>query len=453
MKTIISFMATAVLLMSCAVQAKTTNTEQQKIVARKVLTDYGFRVGTISNGVQDRAGNIWFATTLQGVYRYDGRKFTNFTVKDGLSSDCTTTIMEDKDGAIWVGSDNGACKFNGQSFTAMAAPVNDGSNFLPAFSNKAEKKKQTQTVSFSKATGNSNTWFWSGVNIYRYNGTALVYALPGVSSLLRSKVRLTDTTYEKPNIWQIFEDKKGNIWLTLGSCCCLNATFRIDAENLANPCVAGSCHHDMHKPQDVAAHEKELAVKIPEVMSKDGHRSIAFASIIEDRNGTVWVGTWDSGVYRYDGKYLARFKGKEGLDKDRVGIMFEDKAGNIWFGTGTKNGNISQGNGAFRYDGKTLSHFSNKNGLLSKGELQINDVVCITEDASGRIWFGGDGGASYYDGKGFTSFSKKEGLSNERVSGVISDRGGNLWLSTEDMGLYRYDGKGFTGFTEKKIQD
>ncbi len=453
MKTIISFMAAAVLLMACPVQSKTSTSELQKIKARRVITDYGFRVGYISSGVQDRAGNTWFASTLQGVYRYDGKKFTNYTVKDGLSSDCATAVTEDKNGTIWVATENGACIFNGSSFTAVSVPAADGSNFLPAFTTKGEKLKRSNAVSFSKQTSNGDTWYWSGFNIYRYNGKSLVYALPGVSSLLRSKGKRVDTTYENPNIWEIFEDKKGNIWLTTGSCCCLNCTFKVDAKSMANPCVSGNCKHDMHNPQQAALHERELATAITEVTTKDGNRGIAFSSILEDKSGEIWIGTWDSGVYKYDGRNFTHFKGKNGLDHSLVGVMYEDRTGNIWFGTGAKNGNIYQGSGAFRYDGKSLTQYTRKDGLLNKGEFQNNDVTCIAEDKNGRVWICGDGGASYYDGKGFTSFGMKEGLSKERVSAIVPDHNGNIWFTTEDMGVFRYDGKGFTGFTEKKIQD
>jgi len=37
-------------------------------------------------GLQDKTGNLWFGTTGDGVYRFDGKLFTNFTMKDGLDT-------------------------------------------------------------------------------------------------------------------------------------------------------------------------------------------------------------------------------------------------------------------------------------------------------------------------------------------------------------------------------
>jgi len=46
--------------------------------------------------LQDKNGNLWFATTGDGVYCYDGKSFKNFTVKDGLSTNAVFSILEDK---------------------------------------------------------------------------------------------------------------------------------------------------------------------------------------------------------------------------------------------------------------------------------------------------------------------------------------------------------------------
>src|SRR5271169_4006715 len=52
-------------------------------------------------GLQDKSGNLWFGTTGEGVYRYDGKLFTQFTVKEGLNSNTVYSILEDKIGNIW----------------------------------------------------------------------------------------------------------------------------------------------------------------------------------------------------------------------------------------------------------------------------------------------------------------------------------------------------------------
>lgn len=48
-----------------------------------------------------RNGNIWFATTGEGVYRFDRQIFTNFTTKDGLADNVVYRIYEGSNGNIW----------------------------------------------------------------------------------------------------------------------------------------------------------------------------------------------------------------------------------------------------------------------------------------------------------------------------------------------------------------
>lgn len=67
---------------------------------------------------EDNQGDLWIGTVDAGVWRYDGKKFTNYTTKNGLSSNAVNTIYKDKKGMLWFGTDaNGVCTFNGTSFT------------------------------------------------------------------------------------------------------------------------------------------------------------------------------------------------------------------------------------------------------------------------------------------------------------------------------------------------
>src|SRR6187402_945341 len=62
--------------------------------------------------LEDRKGNLWFASKDSGVYYYDGKSFRHFTTKDGLASNMALHIYEDKAGNIWVG----ASRYDGKSF-------------------------------------------------------------------------------------------------------------------------------------------------------------------------------------------------------------------------------------------------------------------------------------------------------------------------------------------------
>ncbi|WP_236023446.1 two-component regulator propeller domain-containing protein [Chitinophaga chungangae] len=113
--------------------------------------------------------------------------------------------------------------------------------------------------------------------------------------------------------------------------------------------------------------------------------------------------------------------------------IYEDKAGNIWFGTG---------GGVSRYDRKSFRNFTTKEGLSN------NDLTTIMEDKTGKLWFGTRGEACFYDGKTFTILRNKDGKAFKNVWSIIEDKKGNIWFGDVD-GLWRYDGSTFTKVSQK----
>jgi len=66
---------------------------------------------------QDRSGNLWFGTNVYGLMRYNGDTLEYFGERDGLGRGRITGIVEDKYGNVWFGTYNGLTKFDGRSFT------------------------------------------------------------------------------------------------------------------------------------------------------------------------------------------------------------------------------------------------------------------------------------------------------------------------------------------------
>lgn len=66
---------------------------------------------------EDNERNMWFGTTNNGVWRFDGKSFVNYTLKDGLTCMGLMDIYKDKKGDLWFGMEDGTvCKFNGKTF-------------------------------------------------------------------------------------------------------------------------------------------------------------------------------------------------------------------------------------------------------------------------------------------------------------------------------------------------
>ena len=79
--------------------------------------------GNLSCGLQDKAGNLWFGTSNNGLFKYDGKSFNQFLVTNGLNSNNIACLLEDKEGKIWIGTDVGLCLYDGKSFTQIQIPL------------------------------------------------------------------------------------------------------------------------------------------------------------------------------------------------------------------------------------------------------------------------------------------------------------------------------------------
>src|SRR3954470_9257823 len=70
---------------------------------------------------QDRAGFLWVATQ-DGIYRYDGNRFTRFGLGEGLPSSYVSNVQAAPDGSVWAITYGGVARFDGQGFIPVAAP-------------------------------------------------------------------------------------------------------------------------------------------------------------------------------------------------------------------------------------------------------------------------------------------------------------------------------------------
>ncbi len=104
-----------VIFTSCSGQVRTEPLQEQvdqgappaQAVPRMVRT-LGATSGNVRCELQDRAGNLWFSTSGEGVYRYDGTSFQQFTTRDGLRHNNASAIYpETRAGNILIATDAG----------------------------------------------------------------------------------------------------------------------------------------------------------------------------------------------------------------------------------------------------------------------------------------------------------------------------------------------------------
>jgi two-component sensor histidine kinase/ligand-binding sensor domain-containing protein len=141
---------------------------------------------------------------------------------------------------------------------------------------------------------------------------------------------------------------------------------------------------------------------------------IRVRSLALSRSGTIWIGTWEKGLYKYDkGVLTSMNEPPYNFPSTYVHALHEDRVGNIWVGTG---------GGIVKYDGTTFQVFID--GLCNEY------VGSIIEDKSGNIWFHTDKCVMKYDGKTMEQFDEGRGLNSNTVYLIQFDEAGNLWVGT-----------------------
>ncbi|MEI9946470.1 MAG: two-component regulator propeller domain-containing protein [Chitinophagaceae bacterium] len=313
------------------------------------------RYGNVQCAIQDKAGNLWFGTTENGLYKYDGKSFTRFLVTDGLSSNNINCLLEDKDGKIWIGTPEGLCLYDdrlndevgqGKIFVEIRIPLPKN---LPT-----NKNRNTHDVFSIMQAKSGKLWFATIDGVYIYDGKSFT---PFIIDEGAMGYMSTNNNAER-----ILEDKAGNIWFGGRG---TEGVYRYDGKSVTN-------------------------IKLKELF-QDGPKPKAHNWAWpqwQDKNGNIWFSNW-GGAYRYDGKSFTSFTTKDGLNN--LARIIEDKKGNIWFG----------GAGLSRYDGKSFTPFTTKDGLPNLG------VWSILEDKTGNLWVGTrETGLYLYDGKTFITYSE-----------------------------------------------
>ncbi len=126
------------------------------------------------------------------------------------------------------------------------------------------------------------------------------------------------------------------------------------------------------------------------------------------------------------------FTTEQGLPQSQVLSIYQDKKGNVWFGT--------NGGGAGKYNGNKISTITDNDGLIS------NIIYSITENDYNELLFATDKGLSVYNGSKYTNFSEKDGLKSTLVFKLLSDHD-KVWIGTQE-GVYIYKNRKITRFTD-----
>ena len=167
-----------------------------------------------------------------------------------------------------------------------------------------------------------------------------------------------------------------------------------------------------------------------------GLSSDAIQALWQAADGSLWIGTRGGGLNRYKEGTVTTFTTKDGLPSDTVYSLRGDREGNLWIGT--------DGGGLSRFrDGKFTA-------ITTKQGLSNDTVYTLLEDRDGSLWIGTGAGLNHYQNGRIRAYRTRDGLTNDNIRSLHQDREGNLWIGTDGGGLNRYTRGTFSAFTTKQ---
>lgn len=293
---------------------------------------------------QDSKGNLWFGTIGEGVVRYDVKTLTYFSNPDGFYNQTVFAINEDKNGNLWFGTDQGVYKYDPKQTVGNAFRnynQKDGLSHID-ISRKSILVDKSGTV-----------WVGTHGGVYRYD--PLADSKGGQSfSLFQELANI--------NIAGIMEDSNGNIWFASSS----KGVYRYDGKTITN------------------------------IAEKEGLGENYAGGISEDKAGNIWF-TMKKGICKYDGKTLTEYTAKDGLGGTEFWGIIIEKSGIIWI---TARGSTTRFDPSVPLPNpKAFTVFTPANGLNCC-------VQSMFQDKSGNMWWGTGQGLYRFNGSQFYQVRK-----------------------------------------------
>ncbi|MET3131461.1 signal transduction histidine kinase/ligand-binding sensor domain-containing protein/CheY-like chemotaxis protein [Oxalobacteraceae bacterium GrIS 1.11] len=346
--------------------------------------------------LQDRQGFMWIGTQ-SGLVRYDGARVTfyrhNADKPGSLTNPWVTALYEDGHGRLWVGTRGGGLqRYDPASesftpYTRQPADSRDGGGLQ---------------ISAIKGDGGSGMWLATTDGLSHFNPergefTALRHDAAQAGSLGHNTVTA------------LAPDRQGNLWLGTAH----------GLERLPG----GAAQFEHHRLDSEAA---------PDPKRNDIH------ALLLDRDGALWIGTAAGlEVWPATGP-KRRFGAAEGLAAGAIETLYQDRDGAVWLGT--------QDDGLKRWDAGAEHFLTYHNESGDPHSLADNRVVALLQDRSGSLWVGTwNRGTSRVDlaGGGFERYvhlaDDPHSLGAGRIQGLAADGKGGIWLGTSSDGLNRLD--------------
>lgn len=397
-----------------------------------------FRENSVFTLLVARDGGLWIGTDGGGLARYQVGSFQSYSRRDGLTNGFVRALCQDHAGVLWVGTDDGLFRLAGEHLVRV-----DGHNGVPALAVHAILEDHRGRL----WVGGSTLLMLAGSEVSEYDlpggfgenrikslletrdGTLWVGTVSGLERKLPGEPRFAKVPQIAATVRVLRQDRFGTLWIgTIGGGLLdyRDGRFsRLSAPKYLPSNTVLSMFEDTEQNVWVGTQAGLLRLSATPVKTFPipGAEDSDFGTILEDRDGALWVAS--THLHRFVNGAITSYKFPGPLAGIKVRNLFRDHTGVLWVGT--------DGHGVFRIDGKQTQQYTTRQGL-------VNDFIrAFYEDRDGSLWIGTDEGVSRWSANRFVNYTVRDGLCYFSIRALLQDRNGDLWIGT-DRGVSRLHG-------------
>ena len=314
---------------------------------------------------------LLFAFSALWICMGQASLFRNYQQEDGLSHNSVWTVLQDSEGFLWFGTNDGLNRFDGKEFKIYRKQASDtfslGHNFIHSLKEDSRHRLLVGTRN----------------GLYRYDRMLDRFEYIPISGQRDKEVNVND----------ILEDLDGNIWVA----CHGEGLFRLNAD-------------------------LQVEASFTSAKGKNNLPSNYLWTIVTDHYGNLWIGTAGNGLVHFDPQngIFTPIHGRDDLNIENQSIysVFCDKDNTLWIGTST--------NGLFKYN-----HITGKAKHYLKDTGSVKSISPYSTD---ELIMGSEKGLVVFNKKEETyrliRDNATDNATDNSIFAIARDREGAFWIGT-----------------------
>ena len=342
--------------------------------------------------------------------------FKHYKVENGMSNNTVLASIQDKDGFLWFGTKDGLNRFDGYHFKTFRSGANP---------------KTSLGINYIQSLHEFKNLIWVGTDKGLYSYDKKLEKFTFINEAINNRINDIDN------------DLKNNLWfISIGTLIKYNVdtkeTKMFDGRNSfyatsitcdKNGVIWVSSYDDLYRYSEATQSFDKIVVQLP-------GNTFSISTVYALDSNSILVGTRDHGVYQYDVSSGKTAPFIDGVKKPVFVRQFKRNKNELW---------IASESGVYIYNLQQKTIRNLRKSPSDPYAISDNAAYCITIDKENGVWIGTYFGGVNYHQKQYDQFKKyfprksENAIVGSAVREIQKDNRGNLWIGTEDAGINKFN--------------